>query len=147
VHGLVSFIDGSVTAGLAAPDMRVPIAHGLGLPGRMPVASRRLDLAALGTLTFERPDFDRFAGLKWAMDAMRAGGSAPLIYNAANEAAVSAFLKGNMPFGAIARVIGETLARYGQGRAPGSVEEALAIDHDVKKLAETLLPDVIKAAT
>ena len=73
VHGLVSFSDGSVTAGLAAPDMRVPIAHCLAYPDRLTTPARRLDLAAIGQLTFERPDFERFPALRLALDALRRG--------------------------------------------------------------------------
>ncbi len=77
VHGLVAFRDGSVTAGLAAPDMRVPIAHCLSYPRRLETRARRIDLAAIGTLTFERPDFDRFPALRVALDALRAGPRRP----------------------------------------------------------------------
>ncbi len=70
VHGLIAFRDGSVIAGLAAPDMRVPIAHCLGLPERLTTRARRLDLAEVGQLTFERPDFARFPALRVAMDAL-----------------------------------------------------------------------------
>ena len=71
VHGLVSFTDGSVTAGLASPDMKVPIGHCLGYPDRLRTGARRLDLAAIGTLTFEKPDLDRFPALRVALDSLR----------------------------------------------------------------------------
>ncbi|MGH6935235.1 MAG: 1-deoxy-D-xylulose-5-phosphate reductoisomerase, partial [Methylocella sp.] len=92
VHGLVAFTDGSVTAGLAAPDMKVPIAYCLSYPTRSATAARRLDLTALGRLTFERPDFDRFPALRVAIDALRTGKGLPTVLNAANEIAVEAFL-------------------------------------------------------
>ena len=74
VHGLVSFADGAVTAGMGAPDMRVPISHCLGFPDRLAAPTPRLDLAAIGSLTFERPDYDRFPALRLALDALAAGG-------------------------------------------------------------------------
>ena len=79
VHGLVAFADGSVTAGLAAPDMKVPIAHCLSYPERLATKARRLDLAAVGTLTFERPDYDRFPALRVALDALRQGQGLPTV--------------------------------------------------------------------
>src|ERR1700730_4693082 len=88
VHGLVSFTDGSVTAGLAAPDMKVPIGHCLSFPRRRTTAARRLDLTTVGQLTFERPDLDRFPALRVAMDALRTGQGLPTVMNAANEVAV-----------------------------------------------------------
>ena len=102
VHGLVSFIDGSVTAGLASPDMKVPIGHCLGYPDRLRTAARRLDLATIGTLTFERPDLDRFPALRVALDALRTGRGLPTVMNAANEIAVEAFLKKLISFHDIA---------------------------------------------
>src|SRR6201986_3231588 len=92
VHCLVSYEDGTTLAHLSAPDMRTPIAHALAWPRRISSPSRRLDLAAVGTLTFRKPDHERFRCLGLAMDAMRQGGSAPTILNAANEIAVQAFL-------------------------------------------------------
>ncbi len=79
VHGLVAFTDGSVTAGLAAPDMKVPIAHCLSYPNRIATAARRLDLTAVGQLTFERPDLDRFPALRVAIDALRTGRGLPTV--------------------------------------------------------------------
>ncbi|OYW43147.1 MAG: 1-deoxy-D-xylulose-5-phosphate reductoisomerase, partial [Azorhizobium sp. 12-66-6] len=104
VHGLVSFRDGSVVAGLAIPDMCVPIAHCLGFPDRLETSCRRLDLTKVGRLTFEAPDLERFPALRLAMDAMEAGGSAPTILNGANEIAVAAFLEGAIGMFGIAAV-------------------------------------------
>ena len=94
IHGMVEFSDRSVVAQLGAPDMRTPIAHCLGWPDRIVGPAARLDLAKIGQLTFEAPDFDRFPGLRLAYDALRTGGGATTVYNAANEVAVAAFIAG-----------------------------------------------------
>src|SRR5580693_7939827 len=130
VHGLVAFTDGSVTAGLAAPDMKVPIAHCLSHPNRIATKARRLDLAALGQLTFERPDFDRFPALRVALEALRTGQGLPTVLNAANEVAVAAFLDRRISFHDIARVVEaccEAALRDGTAKEPASVEDALAV--------------------
>src|SRR5690606_2850868 len=109
VHGLVEFADRSVVAQLGAPDMRTPIAHCLGWPERIPGPAKPLDLAAIGQLTFEKPDFARFPGLRLAFDALRTGQGATTVYNAANEVAVAAFIGEKIRFGAIARLVEATL--------------------------------------
>jgi len=109
VHSLVEYVDGSVIAQLSNPDMRVPIAHALAYPQRMASGARPLDLAAMGQLSFERPDPERFPCLPLAYAALRAGGSAPAALNAANEVAVNAFLDGSLPFSAIPAVIEATM--------------------------------------
>ncbi len=142
VHGLVAFRDGSVTAGLAAPDMRVPIAHCLSYPKRLKTAARRLDLVSIGQLTFERPDFDRFPALRVALDALRVGRGLPTVLNAANEVAVAAFLDRRISFHDIARLVEmscEAALNDGTAREPQSVEEALAIDHIARERARALL--------
>lgn len=142
VHGLVAFRDGSVTAGLAEPDMRVPIAHCLSYPRRMQTAARRLDLARIGQLTFERPDFQRFPALRVAMECLRLGRGLPTVLNAANEVAVEAFLDRRIAFHDIARLVElccETALGDGTAREPLSVEEALVIDHTARERARALL--------
>jgi 1-deoxy-D-xylulose-5-phosphate reductoisomerase len=142
VHGLVSFADGSVTAGLAVPDMKVPIAHCLGFPVRLSTPTRRLDLAAIGTLTFERPDFARFPALRVAMDALKSGGGLPTVLNAANEIAVEAFLDRRIGFGDIARLVAaacEAALADGTAKEPQSVGEALSVDHIVRERSRSLL--------
>ena len=94
VHGLVTLCDGAVLAHLGCPDMRVPIAYALHHPERTELAVERLDLAAVGSLTFEEPDLDAFPALGLAREAALAGGTAPCVLNAANEIAVHAFLRG-----------------------------------------------------
>ncbi len=139
VHGLVQFRDGAVIAGLAVHDMRVPIAHCLGYPERIDSGSARLDLAAVGSLSFEAPDLERFPALRLAIEAMTAGGSAPAILNAANEIAVAAFIAGQIPFSHIPAVVSDTLAASGRelsAKAPADIDEALAVDHTSRKIAE-----------
>ncbi len=119
VHSLVEYLDGSMIAQLSNPDMRVPIAHALAFPERIESGARALDLGAVSQLSFERPDLARFPCLALAYDALRAGGTAPAVLNAANEVAVEAFLAGRLRFTAIAQVIEDALARV----AGGSAEE------------------------
>jgi 1-deoxy-D-xylulose-5-phosphate reductoisomerase len=142
VHGLVSFADGAVVAGLATPDMRVPIAHCLGYPERVATRAARLDLAALGALTFERPDFERFPALQLALDCLRTSGSLPTILNAANEVAVEAFLGGRISFPGIAALVArvcDSAVRAGEDGEPQSVAEALEIDHISRERTRELL--------
>jgi 1-deoxy-D-xylulose-5-phosphate reductoisomerase len=102
VHSLVEYVDGSVLAQLGNPDMRVPIAHALGYPDRIPSGATLLDLAAVGRLDFEAPDENRFPCLRLAREALAAGDSAPCVLNAANEVAVAQFLAGRIRFSDIA---------------------------------------------
>lgn len=144
VHGLVTFADGSVTAGLAAPDMRVPIGHCLMHPDRFETAARRLDLAEIAKLTFELPDYARFPALRVARAALAAGGAMPTILNAANEIAVAAFLDGAIPFFAIASLVEAVCERAqadGTASEPASVAEALAVDHGARKRAQAILAE------
>ncbi len=127
VHSFVEYIDGSVLAQLGTPDMRTPIAYTLAWPERMATPCARLDLAAIGSLTFEAPDFARFPALQLAWDALRAGGAAPCILNAANEIAVAAFIAGQVGFLDIAAIVRETLERLDAGPC-GSLEEVIALD-------------------
>lgn len=98
VHSAVQFVDGAVIAQLGVPDMKLPIQYALFYPDRRPMAEKRLDLFELQSLTFEKPDTETFRGLKLAFDAARAGGSMPTVFNAANEMAVRAFLKGEIKY-------------------------------------------------
>ncbi|WP_395696504.1 1-deoxy-D-xylulose-5-phosphate reductoisomerase [Methylocella sp.] len=143
VHGLVAFADGSVSAGLAAPDMKVPIAHCLAFPARLRTQARRLDLAAVGQLSFERPDFARFPALRVALDALRAGRGLPTVLNAANEIAVEAFLNRRIAFNEIASLVEAACdAALGDGvaREPETVAEALDIDRAVRERVRSSLP-------
>jgi 1-deoxy-D-xylulose-5-phosphate reductoisomerase len=129
VHCLVSYEDGSTLAHLSAPDMRTPIAHALAWPRRIASPSRRLDLAAVGQLTFRKPDHERFRCLGIAMEAMRRGALAPTVLNAANEIAVDAFLNRRIGFLDIPRVVETTLAESPEANAPcDTLEAVLAAD-------------------
>ncbi|WP_305041216.1 1-deoxy-D-xylulose-5-phosphate reductoisomerase [Geoalkalibacter sp.] len=109
VHSMVEYIDGSVIAQLGLPDMRTPIAYALSYPERIALNIPQLDLCQIGRLTFERPDLQKFACLKLAYEALREGGTAPTVLNAANEVAVDAFLHGEISFLNISRVIAAVL--------------------------------------
>jgi 1-deoxy-D-xylulose-5-phosphate reductoisomerase len=135
IHSLVAYVDGSVLAQLGPPDMRTPIAHALAYPERMPTPAARLDLAALGQLTFEPPDPERFPALRLAREALRTGGAAPTILNAANEVAVAGFLAGRLGFLDIVRVVEETLAMV-PPRAIASLDDVRDIDAAARRDAE-----------
>lgn len=110
IHSMVSYRDGSVLAQLGSPDMRTPIAYALAWPDRIATPTKRLDLAAVGKLTFELPDERRFPALRVARQALMRGGGAPTVLNAANETAVHAFLEGRIGFLDIVETVESTLA-------------------------------------
>lgn len=141
VHGLVTFRDGSVSAGMAVPDMRVAAAHCLGVDGRLDApASRFLDLAANAPLSFERPDLARFPALRLAIAALATGGAMPAILNAANEIAVEAFLAERIGFSGIAGLVEAVCAAdLSASAAPADIGSALAIDHEARNHARLLL--------
>jgi 1-deoxy-D-xylulose-5-phosphate reductoisomerase len=146
VHGLVSFADGAVVAGLACPDMRVPIAHCLAYPERLALGTKRLDLATLGRLDFSAPDEVRFPCLRLARAALAAGGDRPTVMNAANEIAVAAFLDRAISFGGIAELVEIVLERLPQAGAPASVGDALAIDAEARMAARRFVQSRLSAA-
>jgi 1-deoxy-D-xylulose-5-phosphate reductoisomerase len=150
VHGLVEFCDGSVIAQLGSPDMRIPIAHCLAYPERIPTPAQRLDLARISTLTFEAPDPVRFPALAIARQALAAGGAAPTVLNAANEVAVAQFVAGRLGFAGIPGLVEATLdaaVRGGSMAEPQSAEQAIAIDHNARRLATELLPEIAAMAS
>jgi 1-deoxy-D-xylulose-5-phosphate reductoisomerase len=116
VHGAVVYRDGSVLAQLGSPDMRTPIAYALAWPDRIAAPTKRLDLAAIGKLTFEPPDERRFPALRVAREALARGGGAPTVLNAANETAVHAFLDGRIGFLDIVETVEATLAAVSADR-------------------------------
>ncbi len=134
VHSLVEYCDGSLLAQLASPDMRVPIAHALAWPQRQASGASTLDLFDVARLDFEPPDRARFPCLDLAYRALRAGGTAGAILNAANEVAVQAFLDGRLAFGDIAGVVGATLDRLPAVPA-GTLETVLAADGAARRIA------------
>ena len=151
VHGLVEFSDRSVVAQLGVHDMRIPIAHCLGWPDRITkTPSARLDLAKIGQLTFEEPNFERFPALRLAYESLRTGRGATTVFNAANEVAVAAFIAGKIRFGAIARLVEATLdawIRSGNLAPLTSADDAIAVDHSARNRAATLLPQIALKAS
>ncbi|MBO9418944.1 1-deoxy-D-xylulose-5-phosphate reductoisomerase [Labrenzia sp. R4_2] len=135
VHGLVQYRDGSLLAQLGSPDMRTPIAHCMAYPRRMQAPVERLDLAKLGSLTFEVPDMKRFPALRIALEALRSGGTAPAVLNAADETAVAAFLKGAIGFMDIPAAVEEALSAFsakGKLAPAATVEDVLALDQEAR---------------
>ena len=138
VHCLVECCDGSVMAQLSTQDMRVPIAYALGWPDRLTTPVARLDLAKLGQLTFEEPDLTRFPALAIAQAALKRGGGACAVLNAANEVAVAAFLDGRIGFLDIPAVVTDSLERAEASTklpAPASLEEATQLDFSARRIA------------
>ncbi|HSQ10777.1 MAG TPA: 1-deoxy-D-xylulose-5-phosphate reductoisomerase [Burkholderiaceae bacterium] len=134
IYSMVEFPDGSVLAQLGSPDMRTPLAYALAWPDRVESGAKRLDFARLGSLTFEAPDRERFPCLGYAYAALRSGGAASAVLNAANEYAVEAFLQRRLPFTQIAPTIERVLDEF-QPTAPASVEEVLEIDRQARDRA------------
>ncbi|MBI3702189.1 MAG: 1-deoxy-D-xylulose-5-phosphate reductoisomerase [Afipia sp.] len=150
VHGMVEFSDRSVMAQLGTPDMRTPIAHCLGWPDRISGRAATLDLAKIGSLTFEAPDYERFPGLKLAYDALRIGKGATTVFNAANEVAVAAFVAKKIRFGGIAQLVEATLNAWVRGgnQAPmTSADDAISVDHVARNKAAALLPQIALKAS
>jgi 1-deoxy-D-xylulose-5-phosphate reductoisomerase len=148
VHGLVEFNDGSMVAQLGVPDMRIPIAHCLAWPQRMDAPTPRLDLATIGTLTFEQPDLERFPSLKLARQALEQGGGATTVLNAANEVAVSEFIAGRLGFAGITRLVAAVLEAADRRLTCelDTIDAAIAVDHVARTLAHDLLPSIAGAA-
>jgi 1-deoxy-D-xylulose-5-phosphate reductoisomerase len=138
IHGLVFYRDGSVLAQLGSPDMRIPISHTLAWPDRMTTPSPRLDLATLARLDFMAPDTVRFPALRLARDALRAGGGAPTILNAANEVAVEAFMQRRIGFLDIAGTVAEVLDAMGNHTAD-TLDEVLALDAAARRGADRMV--------
>jgi 1-deoxy-D-xylulose-5-phosphate reductoisomerase len=140
IHSMVAYVDGSVLAQLGSPDMRTPIAYSLAWPERMSAPSPKLDLAALGRLTFEQPDQVRFPGLRLAREALDQGGSAPIVLNAANEIAVRGFLDGQLGFLDIAHTVERCLEQTSHC-AVTSLDDVYEIDRAARERAARLLSD------
>ena len=138
IHSLVEFIDGSVLAQLGSPDMRIPIAYALAWPDRMATPAERLNLASISSLAFEAPDESRFPALRFAREALEAGGAAPIVLNAANEIAVEAFLRGRIRFTDIANTVGEAL-NSSSDRSPTSIPDVLEIDRATRTRVEAAI--------
>ncbi len=143
VHSIVETRDGSQLAQLGTTDMRTPIQVALTHPHRAPAPAPRLDLASVARLDFEAPDPDRFPALARASEVIDRGGIAGAVFNAANEAAVEAFLDegSSLPFGAIAELAGAALDELGSG-ALGSLDDALAADAEARRFVARKLVEV-----
>lgn len=131
IHSMVQYADGCILAQMGAPDMRTPIAYSLGWPERLDGFAKRVDFAALGSVTFEAPDIQRFPQLGYAYEALRMGGAASIVLNAANEIAVEAFLDRRIRFLDIARACRQMMDSMILA-APKSLEEVLAADREAR---------------
>lgn len=134
VHSMVEFKDGSIMANIAPPDMELPIAYALSYPERMEMP-QRLDIFAMKALEFKAPDEEKFPCLRLAKEAARAGHSAQVVLNAANEALVARFLAGGLRFTDIPRGVEEMLRQHTPGE-PGSIDEVLALDEETRHRTE-----------
>ena len=139
VHSAVAFADGAVLAQLGVPDMRVPIQYAMAWPERLTTGIRALDLFELGSLTFEKGDPERFPALRLAVESLNAGGAACTVLNGANEAAVAAFLREEIPFGAITRLVEGALEKL-PGLPADSLEDIFAADALARQAVAELLP-------
>jgi 1-deoxy-D-xylulose-5-phosphate reductoisomerase len=144
VHSLIHLNDGSSLAHLGYPDMRVPISYALHYPERADVDVPRLDLAAAGSLTFEQPDFETFACLRLALEAGRAGGTAPTVLNAADEVAVAAFLEERIPFTAIPAVIERVLEEM-PTRGVSHFDDLFAADAEARERSQEQVRELTPA--
>ena len=143
IHSMVAYEDGSVLAQLGSPDMRTPIAHTLAWPQRMPAPVAKLDLATIGSLSFETPDLSRLPALRIARNSLQMGGGAPTILNAANEAAVAAFLDGRIGFLDIPAIVEGALDHLTGGRDGAvltALEDVFALDIEAREQAKQLMP-------
>lgn len=150
IHSLVEYIDGSTLAQMGPPDMKTPIACALAWPDRLAWAAPKLDLAALGRLTFEAPDEARFPALGLARQALQAGGAAPIVFNAANEVAALAFLDRRLGFLNIAAVVADTLERVTtpgiESGSESACDAALAVDAQARRIADEIIQGLAAAA-
>jgi 1-deoxy-D-xylulose-5-phosphate reductoisomerase len=143
IHSMVSYVDGSVLAQLGTPDMRTPISLALGWPTRLGWPGKRLDLAAIGQLTFEAPDPERFPALRLVRDVLRKGGAAPTIMNAANEVAVQAFLDGRIGFLDIVQVVESAVEALGDTPVV-ALDDILACDAQSRRTAGDLVARITR---
>jgi 1-deoxy-D-xylulose-5-phosphate reductoisomerase len=134
IHSMVQFVDGAVLAQLGAPDMRLPIAYAFSYPYRLPGNIERLDFNVLQSLTFSKPDTDRFPNLTYAFEAVRRGGNMPCVLNAANEIAVAAFLQGKTGFRSMSDIIANTMAKATFIASP-TYDDYVLTDAEARKLA------------
>jgi len=136
IHSFVEFIDGSLLAQLGSPDMRIPISYALAWPERMASAADRLDIADIARFDFDRPDEERFPALRIVREALGRGGGAPAVLNAANEAAVAAFLAGYIRFTDIAEMVEDAVAETPSGLLT-SIDDVIALDRQARSGVES----------
>ncbi|MDT8317443.1 MAG: 1-deoxy-D-xylulose-5-phosphate reductoisomerase [bacterium] len=134
VHSMVEYMDGSVISQMGSPDMKGPIAYALSWPERLDAGSPRLDLVAMGPLTFFKPDTDKFPALKLCYKALKIGGTAPCVLSAANEIAVEAFLNGKIGFMMIATIVERVLSLHEVVDAE-NIDQVLGADHWARRVA------------
>ena len=137
VHSLVEFVDGSILAQISVTDMRLPILYAMSFPERVP-SELTFDMASLGQLSFEPPDFGKFPCLRLAYQAAETGGAACIALNAADEVAVGAFLEGTIPFTSIPRTI-ETVLEVTPPRHPETIQEVLQLDQEARRVAQNVV--------
>lgn len=138
IHSMVQYTDGAIKAQLGTPDMRLPIQYAFSYPNRLNSVFPRVDFYELGSLTFERPDMQRFRNLSLAYEALIRGGSMPCVLNAANEVCVDAFLNDRIGFLNMSDVIAETMVRIPFKEKP-SLDDYLAIDIESRRMASSLI--------
>ena len=143
VHSAIEFADGAVIAQMGVPDMRVPIQYAMTYPGRLPSPAKALDLFALGHLTFEPGDPERFPALRLAGECLNAGGAACTVLNGANEAAVAAFLRDEIPFGGIAMLVEGALEKLA-GLPANTLADIFEADAQARRVAAALLPEAVR---
>ena len=141
VHSMVEFEDGAVIAQMASPDMREPIQFALTFPERLPLGNKKLDFAALGSLSFFAPDFDRFPALGLAFKAIGKGGNVPCAMNAANESAVAAFLHDRIGFYDIPDIVAGCMERIPFLASP-SLEDIFDTDKEARLLADGMVTEL-----
>lgn len=143
IHSMVEYIDGSVVAQLGTPNMKTPIAYALAYPNRIISGSPKLDFSTLSDLTFEKPDYKRFPCLGLAFEALKVGGVAPAVLNAANEMAVAAFLANKIKFYDINAIIKNTMDNFAS-QDYSSIEEIIGIDKEARSFATKLMGNLFK---
>lgn len=136
IHSMVQFVDGAVMAQLGTPDMKLPIQYALYYPERRPMGGDRLDFWSLREIAFEKPDFETFSGLRLAYEAGRAGGSLPVVFNAANERAVAKFLHRKIAYHEITEII-EAAMGYHKRKGSPSLEEVLEAEQETYEFIES----------
>ena len=145
IHSMVAYKDGSVLAQMGMPDMRTPIAYALAWPKRIAAPAERLDLARIGTLTFEEPNPDQFPTLLLARQALRNGGGSPAVLSAANEIAVEGFLAGRIGFLDISRVVEETLEAM-PDTVVESLDDVYGLDAEARRAAEQFVTGTVRVS-